>query len=87
MSTRHSKGNKAEDVCFEEALGKLELIVKDLEKGELPLEDSLSKFSEGVKLSQVCLAKLQAAEETIDKILREEKGSIAEYPLELREEK
>lgn len=87
MSTRHSKGNTKGDVCFEEALGKLELIVKDLEKGDLPLEASLDKFSEGVKLSQVCLTKLQAAEETIDKILREEKGIITEYPLEMREEK
>lgn len=87
MSSRHSKGNTKGDVCFEDALGKLELIVKDLEKGDLPLEDSLSKFSEGVKLSQICLAKLQAAEEAIDIILREEKGIIAEYPLELREEK
>ena len=87
MSTRHSKGNAKDDVCFEEALGKLELIVQELEKGELPLEESLGKFSEGVKFSQLCLTKLQAAEETIDKILREEKGIIAEYPLELREEK
>ena len=87
MSNRQSKGNAKGDVCFEEALGKLEVIVKELEKGEIPLEESLEKFAEGVKLSQVCLSKLQVAEQMIDKILREEKGAITEYPLELREER
>ncbi|MCX7780226.1 MAG: exodeoxyribonuclease VII small subunit [Negativicutes bacterium] len=85
MPSKQSKGNPAPDVCFEDALGKLELLVKELEKGELPLEDALEKFAEGVKLSQVCLAKLSAAEQKIDKILREEKGVIVEYPLEIGE--
>jgi exodeoxyribonuclease VII small subunit len=86
MSNRLSKRNTESDVCFEEALGKLELIVKEFEKGDLPLEVSLEKFAEGVKLSQLCLAKLNTAEQKIDKILREEKGTIKEYPLELQEE-
>ena len=86
MPVRQAKANTKENVCFEEALGKLELIVKELEKGELPLEQSLDRFSEGVRFSQICLSKLQAAEQTIDKILREEKGDIREYPLELRED-
>lgn len=81
-----SKNNALTNVCFEEALGKLELIVKDLERGELPLEDALDKFAQGVTLSQICLAKLNTAERDIDKILREEKGEIVEYPLLLEEE-
>ena len=86
MSPKTVKGNPETEVCFEEALGKLEVIVKELEKGELPLEISLEKFAEGVKLSQLCLTKLNYAEQQIDKILREEKGSITEFPLELQEE-
>jgi len=74
------------NVCFEEALGKLEMIVKQLENGDLPLEDALAKFAEGVELSQVCLNKLNSAETTIDKILREEKGQLVEQPLVLGEE-
>lgn len=78
--------NNIVNVCFEEALAKLEVIVKDLEKGDLPLEEALGRFAEGVTLSQICLARLNAADREIDKILREEKGEIIEYPLELQEE-
>lgn len=81
-----AKKGRAQDVCFEEALGKLEVIVKELEKGELPLEEALARFAEGVGLSQVCLAKLGAAEQAIDKILREEKGEVVASPLAIPEE-
>lgn len=74
------------DVCFEEALAKLELIVKELETGELPLETALEKFAAGVALSQACLKRLNAAEQAIDKILRDDKGRLEEQPLVLREE-
>lgn len=74
------------DVCFEEALGKLELIVKQLERGELPLEESLDRFAEGMKLSQVCLNKLDKAEKNIDKIIQSQQGKIVEKPLTLLEE-
>ncbi|MCI0528813.1 MAG: exodeoxyribonuclease VII small subunit, partial [Nitrospira sp.] len=43
---------------FEEALGRLEEIVKTLEKGELPLEESLKIFEEGVRMSKTCLKML-----------------------------
>ena len=74
------------NISFEEALEKLELIVKELEKGDLPLEEALEEFAAGVTLSKICLAKLNAADREIDKILREEKGQIIEYPLDLQEE-
>lgn len=79
--TKKKSIKQAEDVCFEEALGKLEIIVKQLEKGELALEDSLEKFSEGISLSQHCLAKLVAAEEKIDKIVKCEQGIWTERDL------
>jgi exodeoxyribonuclease VII small subunit len=85
-SDQHKNDNSPLNVCFEEALGKLEVIVKDLEKGDLPLEEALEKFAEGVTLSKICLSKLNNAEREIDKILREEKGKIIEYPLELQED-
>jgi exodeoxyribonuclease VII small subunit len=74
------------DVCFEEALGKLEVIVKQLERGELPLEESLERFTEGMKLSQVCLNKLDKVEKNIDKIIQSQQGKIVEKPLTLLEE-
>jgi exodeoxyribonuclease VII small subunit len=74
------------DVSFEESLGKLELIVKQLERGELPLEESLDRFAEGMKLSQLCLNKLDKAEKNIDKIIQSQQGKIVEKPLSLLEE-
>ncbi len=81
-----AKKAREQDVCFEDALDKLEAIVKELEKGDLPLEDALGRFAEGVSLSQVCLAKLNVAEQAVDKIIREEKGQLVEYPLKVQEE-
>ena len=87
--TKKAAGQQASQtnsVCFEEALGKLELIVKELEGGELPLEEALTRFAAGVELSQVCLEKLNRAETAIDKIIREDKGRLVEQPLVLGEE-
>jgi exodeoxyribonuclease VII small subunit len=47
---------------FEEHLTKLESVVEQLERGDLTLEDSVRLFEEGVKLSEVCKAELEAAE-------------------------
>lgn len=86
LNLKRKTADKSTDVCFEAALGKLELIVKELEKGDLPLEESLARFAEGVGLSKICLSKLSAAENEIDKILREEHGRILEQPLDTRED-
>lgn len=73
-------------ISFEEALSKLEEIVKQLEKGDATLENLLEKFSEGVDLSQLCLTKLNAAERAVDMILQQEENQLTERPLILREE-
>lgn len=73
-------------ITFEEALCKLEEIVKQLEKGDATLENLLEKFSEGVGLSQLCLTKLNAAERAVDMILTQEENQLTERPLILQEE-
>lgn len=55
------EGNAAER-SYEEAVARLEEIVGRLENGELPLEESLALFEEGVKLAKYCTGKLDAAE-------------------------
>jgi len=75
------KKNEQEVISFEEALSQLEAIVKHLEKGDASLDESLAKFSEGVKLSQMCLAKLNFAEQEIDRIISEQNGRLVEKPL------
>lgn len=67
------------DIKFEKAMGRLEEIVQGLEKGDLSLEDSLKIFEEGIKLSQVCMAKLDEAEKKVE-ILMKEKGKTVLKP-------
>ncbi len=67
------------DVKFEKAMARLEEIVQSLEKGELSLDDSLKIFEEGIRLSQVCMAKLDEAEKRVE-ILVKEKGKTVLKP-------
>lgn len=78
--------SKQKNVCFEEALGKLEVIVKQLEAAELPLEEALDKFGEGIANAKLCFEKLNAAEAQVDKILQQEQGRLVEQPLNLVED-
>lgn len=80
-----SKNSKQKNVCFEDALGKLEVIVKQLEAGELPLEEALDKFGEGISHAKLCFEQLNAAEAQIDKILQLEQGQLVEQPLNVME--
>lgn len=61
---------------FEQALARLEEIVKELENGSAPLDQSLAMYEEGIKLVKLCGEKLDNAEQKI-KIL--EKGENGEY--------
>ena len=54
---------------FEEQLEKLEKIVKDLENGDVKLDDAINKWSEGMKLANSCNEILENANETITKAL------------------
>ena len=51
---------------FEEAMARLETIVAELEKGDLPLDESLKIFEEGIKLSKNCLKMLDEAERKVE---------------------
>lgn len=59
---------------FEASLKELEKIVRRLEEGELPLEDSLKLFEDGVKLSRECQERLNQAERRIEVLLKDENG-------------
>lgn len=60
---------------FESSLGQLEKIVRELEQGDLPLEDSLKLFEEGVRLSRECQERLNQAERRIEVLLKDQNGS------------
>jgi exodeoxyribonuclease VII small subunit len=57
---------------FEEAMKRLEEVVRRLEEGDIPLEDALELYQEGVQLSRVCAQKLEAIETKITQILEED---------------
>ena len=59
---------------FEDALARLETIVNELEKGDLPLNDSLKIFEEGIKLSKACLKILDDSERKVEILVQETGG-------------
>ncbi len=59
------------NIKFENALEDLEKIVNELEKGGLSLDDSLDKFSRGMKLIKMCHSRLDKAEKKIELVLKE----------------
>jgi len=64
------------EMKFETALDKLEEIVRKLEDGDLPLDDSLKMFEEGVRLYRFCGGKLDAAERRIEILMKNEDGKV-----------
>jgi exodeoxyribonuclease VII small subunit len=56
---------------FEECLERLEKIVQELEKGEVPLEKSLTLFEEGMQLSTSCRKQLEDAEGKVEILLKQ----------------
>lgn len=70
------------EVKFESALERLEEIVRKLEDGEMPLEESLKLFEEGVRLSRVCDQRLQAAERRIEILMKDHEGKITPLPFD-----
>ena len=61
---------------FEEALQKLEAIVTQMEEGDLPLEETLKAFEEGVRLARYCASKLDEAERKVEKLIRDQAGKL-----------
>ncbi|MDQ2085312.1 exodeoxyribonuclease VII small subunit [Herbivorax sp. ANBcel31] len=67
-----------EKKTFEESMNELEKIVEDLEKGEMPLENSIEAFQKGMGLSRNLSKMLDEMEKKITILIEDEKGSIKE---------
>ena len=65
---------------FEDSLKRLETIVGQLENGDLPLEDSIKLFEEGIRLSAECKEELDSAEGKIQILLKQRDGSMKAEP-------
>ena len=66
---------------FEEKLSDLESIVKELENGNVDLDDAINKYTEAMKLAKECSKKLDEAEKAVNKIVNED-GSLGEFKAE-----
>ncbi len=74
---------RAEDEAprFEEALAELEGVVRRLEHGELPLEDSLAAFERGMVLVRQLTGRLEQIEQRVEVLLRTADGNLATRPV------
>ena len=80
MPKTTKRGSK--EIRFEEALTGLERIVAQLEGGDLPLDDALKLFEEGVRLSRFCSAKLDEAERRIEILMKGADGEWQAMPFQ-----
>ncbi len=69
-----------EELTFEKALEKLTKIVEILEEGDVPLEEAIRKYKEGMDLAQLCNKKLQNVEKELTQILKEN-GELASFTI------
>ncbi len=72
---------EGEELGFDQLLDRLRQVVQKLEQGNLPLEQALKSFEEGVRLSRRGSAILDAAEQRVELLVRDEAGSESRQPL------
>ena len=70
------------ELSFEEAMAALEQVVGRLERGEVPLEESIALYERGAALRAYCEAKLKDAEEKVELIRAQEGRAIGTTPVE-----
>lgn len=82
--SKQAKQDKQErhEPKFEDALAELESVVKRLEEGDIPLEESLAAFERGVSLVRLLHGRLDTVQTRIEELTRGERGDLALEPLE-----
>ena len=70
-----SDAKPVEEMTFEEAMRELELVVGQLERGDVPLEDSIKLYERGAALKKRCEDRLKAAEEKVEAITADADGN------------
>ncbi len=77
--------NKKEKT-FEENLAELETIVGELEEGDLPLEQSIQKYQDGIQRLKACHLILENAQKRVDLLTKDAKGLLATEPMETEDD-
>ncbi len=73
--------DKKKKINFEENIKKLEEIVRELESGNVALDDALTKFNEAYELSKECDLKLKEVSESLNKVLNKD-GELEDFKIE-----
>ncbi len=81
MPKNETRTAEAGEPRFEDALAELEGVVRRLEQGELPLEDSLVAFERGMALVKELSKRLESIERRVEVLLEQSDGSLAVKPL------
>lgn len=66
--------SKKKSEQFEDALKRLQVLVERLEHGDLPLEQAMESFAEGIQLVHLCHKKLEEAEKTVQTLVKDQQG-------------
>jgi exodeoxyribonuclease VII small subunit len=69
MGKSKVRGDSSEEAPFEDVMERLQTVVEQLEEGDLPLEQSLAMFEEGVRLSRAGAKRLDEAERRVEELL------------------
>mgnify|MGYP004499455281 CR=1 FL=1 len=75
-----------EKLSFEQALARIDEIVKLLERGDAPLDQSLTLFEEGTALIKQCGGLLDSAEQKVVRLRKGENGEPEELPFDVEEQ-
>ncbi len=67
---------------FEESLRDLEQIVKELETGDLPLEEAIKRFEDGMALSRACSQMLDETEQKVSRLIKDSEDTFREQDFE-----
>ena len=85
-ATPTKKGEPPKKADFERSLQRLEEVVKRLESANLPLDDAMKLFEEGVELTRECQKQLEQAEGRVEILLKKADGKIAVEAFETEDE-
>jgi exodeoxyribonuclease VII small subunit len=75
-----AKEKKSTEQSFEAALTRLEAVLDSLEHGDLPLEEAMKGFEEGVRLVRFCHQKLDEVEKRVELLLKDDTGRFFTRP-------
>ena len=77
-----AKNDRDKAPSFEDAMGELEQIIEELEGGELPLEESLTKYEKGMAALKLCRDILDKAEKKIEILVKDDAGGVEAQPFD-----